>query len=70
MKHTSAGGMPLEPIEYASTDELAALQLVRLRQTLGSNLTIRELRARPFLQLPALSLYGAQILNFADQFIA
>ena len=35
MKHTSAGGMPLEPIEYASTDELAALQLVRLRQTLA-----------------------------------
>ena len=30
----SAGGMPLEPIETASLDELRALQLQRLQQTL------------------------------------
>ena len=30
----SAGGMPLEPIETASVDELRALQLKRLKQTL------------------------------------
>ena len=35
MKTLSAGGMPLEPIEYASIDELQALQLQRLRQTLA-----------------------------------
>lgn len=31
----SAGGMPLEPIETASVDELRALQLQRLKQTLA-----------------------------------
>lgn len=31
----SAGGMPLEPIETASVDELRALQLQRLKQTLS-----------------------------------
>lgn len=32
--HRSAGGMPLEPIERSSTDELRALQLERLRSQL------------------------------------
>jgi len=34
LSHRSAGGMPLEPIEHASTDALRALQLERLRRQL------------------------------------
>jgi phenylacetate-CoA ligase len=34
MSKTSAGGLPLEPIETASVDELRALQLMRLQKTL------------------------------------
>lgn len=59
----SAGGMPLEPIETASTDELAALQLQRLKWTLDHAYRNVEHYRRKF---DAAGVHPADLRTLAD----